>query len=64
MHMYRDRRATPQSAKRGPPAGLRHEAPRPASPCMQRATSPLCTRFLAEELHAAITVVQTHVIAL
>jgi hypothetical protein len=64
MPMYSDRRVTLQSAKRGLPVGLRQEAPRSASPCMQRATSPLCTRFLAEELPVAITVVQTHGITL
>jgi hypothetical protein len=64
MLLHSERRATLQSAKRGPPVGLRQEASRSASPCTQRATSPLCTRFLAEKLPVAITVVQPHVITL
>jgi hypothetical protein len=64
MPLHSERRVTQQSAKRGPPVGLRQEAPRSASPRTQRATSPLCTRFLVEKLPAAITVVQTHVITL
>ncbi len=54
MFIHSDRRATPQSAKRGPPFGVAAGSLSVSVTFLDRATSPLCTRFLAEKLSAAI----------
>jgi hypothetical protein len=50
MPLHSDRRATLQSAKRGPPFGLLLESPSDSVTPLIRATSPSGAAFLAERL--------------
>lgn len=58
MPSHSDRRETQQSAKIGPPYRGAAGSPSDSVAVLGRATSPPCTRLLAEKLPATITVSQ------